>query len=73
MEEIKETLRIREETIKAENSFQMPNGIHPSLNNATQNQEQSTLQYMYINICVIIGFVIFGYVIKYVLKNLTVD
>ncbi|XP_077301044.1 ubiquitin-conjugating enzyme E2 J2-like isoform X2 [Arctopsyche grandis] len=48
--EIKETLRLREEFMRAESVYQAENGIHPGLNNVTQNQEQSTMQYAITNL-----------------------
>ncbi|XP_077284704.1 ubiquitin-conjugating enzyme E2 J2-like isoform X2 [Arctopsyche grandis] len=71
--EIKEALKRHEQSSKADSEFQAGDNIYNDLYSFTLNQEQWTMQYAITNLCVIAGFVMFGFVIKYVLKNVSVE
>lgn len=68
--EITEALRIRGETNKANGQLQNGNGSLNVSNHASQNQEQSVMNQAFTNLFVIVIFIMFGYIIKYVLKNI---
>lgn len=78
--EIKEAIKRHEEFIKAENASLAANGIHDDPDDVDEMQYIPlhrrlfpSTEFAITNICIIFGFVVFGFVIEYVIKSVSVD